>query len=191
MNIDNINTIFFDWHGVLENGSFHAMRESLVAKYPERESLRERIQQRGEQYARGEITSDDFWSFLAEVTSAEDAILAKNARFQFDPNEKLWEMLPDLSKKYDIYILSDCPDDKAEFIREKYDLSVFNGVYFSYEFGKTKRDPTFFTDVLTKTKAHAESSCMVDDSERKVKVAKELKFQTILFRNASDLQQLL
>jgi len=183
--------IFFDWHGVLEVGSFHAIREHLVSTFSCKVGLREQIQQRGRAYASGSMTSDQFWSELAMLTSVEARDQAKEERFKKQPREELWSLLPSLAKRYDLYILSDCPRDKAEFIEERYDLTSFNDVFWSYKYGTTKRDGKFFTDVLSELGIHTREALIVDDSATKIDIAAELGIAGILFTSITDLSTLL
>jgi len=191
MKVGGIQAIFFDWHGVLENGSFRQMREDFVAKYPENESLGDSIQIIGRKYAIGEMSPEEFWSSLAAMTSKEGVAKVHSRRFQHDPNKALWAKIPELASKYALFILSDCSEDKAAFVRDHYDLSLFTDTFFSYQFKKTKTDPSFFADVLETAGESASSACMVDDSARKLEVAKEVGMETILFKSAEDIKSLL
>jgi len=58
--------------------------------------------------------------------------------------------------------------------------------YYSYNVGKTKSDPRFFSYVLRSLRINAKDCIFIDDNESNVKLAKDVGIASILFRNINQ-----
>lgn len=185
-----IKAIIFDWHGVLDMGSFmQALQDVSERTGKNFRELYEGLTEEKEACWRGELPPEGFFVCIQRalgITDEErDSIHA--AYMPIVPNEALWALLPSLKQQYTLGILSNAPSDKVAAIRKTMDLSFFDAVFFSCEKGKSKLDPTFFLDVA-QALGEAPKDCLyVDDQLRYVETAERLGFQGCVFTQIDDL----
>ncbi len=184
-----IKAIVFDWHGVLDLVKFEGLVHKLaeLSKKPI-EELKVTIKFSEREYARGS-NPDKFWDEIKSLLNLTDEQVqeAQNYILKVERNQSLWDLLPSLSIKYSLVILSDCPQDKMEIIKNDSDLSIFRRTYFSCESKLLKSDNIFFSNVLKDLNLKAEECLYVDDSLKNVEIAKRLGFDTCLFSTTKDL----
>lgn len=178
-----VKTLIFDWHGVLDHTTF----ESFVTKSSlPVQKIKSMIHVDERAYSAGRMEPAEFWEIMGKKFPVSRPFLQKikNYILSFAPNEMLWNKLPELRKRYQLAILSDCPADKLAVIREKADLDFFIETHFSCEQHLTKDQDTFFlklTEVLQKDP----TQCLyIDDSKTHIATAQRLGFQTHLFQSA-------
>ena len=75
----------------------------------------------------------------------------------------------------------------ANYIRNKFDLSVFDNLFFSNELGMRKPHLEIFEHVLKEIKTDANDSIFIDDKQENLDAAAQLGIKTILFQDAEQL----
>jgi HAD superfamily hydrolase (TIGR01509 family) len=68
-------------------------------------------------------------------------------------------------------------------------LSEFKQTFFSYELGKTKKEPETFQEVLEKMSCQASECWLIDDSAENTKVAASVGIHGIQFKDAQRLRR--
>lgn len=101
------------------------------------------------------------------------------------------EIARQLSKKYDLTLLSDHAREWVAYITQIHPFidQIFTQVYFSYQYGKTKRDPALFEMVLEELRTVPGRCLFIDDSERNISVASSVGLRVIQFKNANQLRE--
>ena len=182
--MSKIKAIIFDWHGVLDKVKFENMvkllsEKSTISLEDTKRILKDECNERG--YVTGVIETSTFWRLVGERFHEENAQIAKEMILSFSSNYGLWSVLPFLSSKYFLTILSDCPQDKVDTIKNIVNLSQYFKMYhFSSFIGKSKDDDAFFKmkDIGYKQ----EEMIYVDDNPKHIETARRLGFKTFLFR---------
>lgn len=99
-------------------------------------------------------------------------------------------ILRQLLQKYDVFLLSDHAREWARHIRVIHPfIGEFKQVFFSYELGKTKKNPETFNEVLMSISCRAEECWLIDDSAQNIGTAASIGVNGILFRNAKQLHK--
>ncbi len=198
-----IKAIFFDYHGVLDKRTFKGLLHILARhshdpktdlKFEEHlEKIIKKYSKLGDKYASGDVSSNEFWKTLKkDGFSNKEINLAKKYILKVEKNKGLWKLLPSLRQKYHIGILSDCPQDKTQLIRETMDLTKhFDNWFFSSDFKLTKNDMKFFRLMVSNGRFSTNECLFVDDSEKNVDFAKKLNFQGHVYRNNEYLKKLI
>lgn len=187
-----IKAIIFDWHGVLDNTKL----EDLFKKTAELSSipiivLKNNLKNYTRDYALGIISSKIFWNRFVEFTALpnESITSLRNYINAIELNTELWNLLPELKKKYSLVILSDCPKEKVETIRNLLNLKLFNYTFFSAETHMDKNTESFFMLVTDSLKLKPKDCLFIDDSKNKVSLANKMGFSTYLFKNTYEFEK--
>jgi HAD superfamily hydrolase (TIGR01509 family) len=91
-------------------------------------------------------------------------------------------ILDRLKPRYDLVLLSDHALEWMTYVRTVHSFfDKFGALFFSYELGQTKSDPTTFALVLDALGREAQQCLFVDDSERNVAVARSAGLPSIRF----------
>jgi FMN phosphatase YigB (HAD superfamily) len=87
----------------------------------------------------------------------------------FEEIEGTVPLLVGLSANYEIILLSDHAKEWVAYIKSAHPfLGVFRETFFSYELGKTKKDPNTFLEVLERMKYRASECLFIDDNPRNI-----------------------
>ena len=96
-------------------------------------------------------------------------------------------VLDRLKPRYELVLLSDHALEWMVYIRMTHSfLAKFGALFFSYELGQTKSNPTTFAQVLDQLGLEAKQCLFVDDSERNVAVARSAGLPSIRFVGAGS-----
>ncbi len=103
------------------------------------------------------------------------------------------EIALELSMKYPLVLLSDHAREWAAYILEVHPFirQIFTRVYFSYQYGKIKRDRELFDVVLHDLTTKPEHCLFIDDSARNIDVALSVGLRAIRFQHANKLREAL
>ena len=106
---------------------------------------------------------------------------------QITPNIDLLKYLSDLSKKYQIIIVSDNLFDLANKLEKvlKNDFDKYPKFY-SYEYGLTKKDGLLST-VINNLNLIPQNCLFIDDSQTNIDVGNQLEIHSLLFKNNYEL----
>ncbi|MFH0954764.1 MAG: HAD family phosphatase [Candidatus Micrarchaeota archaeon] len=197
-----IKAVVFDMGGVVLVGKFELIIQRVSEKLGIDKSILEGLGQ--DEYEKkaltGKMSHKEFLELLKKKAGLHQSIeqlqsIWKAAYLEVMPvNEGLLEIAKKLKKKYKVALLSNLNDFHAEITKERGLFEPFDPCLLSCEVGLAKPDPKIFELVLKKMKLLANECVFVDDRERHLKPAKEMGFQTILFKNneqlVNDLQKL-
>lgn len=92
---------------------------------------------------------------------------------------------------YNIYILSNIPEDDTKYLRSCGVFDNIDGGVFSYEYKKIKPDPEIFHILLKKYDLKASECLFLDDRKDNVVVASNLGFETIEVKDSSKVIDLI
>ena len=108
------------------------------------------------------------------------------------PLEKNIEYIKELKKiGYNVYILSNIPEDDTKYLRSCGVFDNIDGGVFSYEYKKIKPDPEIFHILLKKYNLLASECLFLDDRKDNVVTASDLGFETIEVNNSSKVIDLI
>jgi len=188
--------IFFDYHGVLDRHNFQEMLEMLAKESFKqgdfgvyRQSFYEKYAVLCNAYAAGQILPEHFWSKLLKdgldidlLSKARDYILT------IEKNQDLIKQINAIKKRFELGILSDCPLDKLEFLKNSWQLKrYFKHTLFSSEIGLDKQDPEYFLEMQYQTKYQRSEIFYIDENPENVSVAKKLGFEAVVYNDKIDL----
>lgn len=92
---------------------------------------------------------------------------------------------------YNVYILSNIPEDDTKYLRSCGVFDNIDGGIFSYEYKKIKPDPEIFHILLKKYDLKASECLFLDDRKDNVFAAKQLGFETIEVKDSSKVIDLI
>lgn len=92
---------------------------------------------------------------------------------------------------YNVYILSNIPEDDTKYLRSCGVFDNIGGGVFSYEYKKIKPDPEIFHILLKKYDLKASECLFLDDRKDNVVVASNLGFETIEVKDSSKVIDLI
>jgi len=97
----------------------------------------------------------------------------------------------ELKKKgFNIVVLANESKKAMDIKIKKFGLSkLFSRIYCSAHLGMAKPDKKIFKHVLKELKQSPEETVFIDDKERNIEVAQQLKMNAILFRNIKQLKK--
>lgn len=200
--MSNIKNILFDFGGVIisldKENAVNRFREIGVDQIDE--YLGE-FRQKGIflQLEEGTISREEFYKELRLLTgkniSTEDMDSGWMA-FLLDIPEYKYQLLKDLRKKYNVYLLSNTNPIVMEWATSS-DFAptgenihdFFDKCYLSYEIGCAKPDKRIFDHVLKDANIKAEETLFLDDGTSNIEVAKEMGFQVYLANQDEDLRK--
>lgn len=179
-----IEAIIFDWHGVLDATTYRGFSKFLAGVTgKDADWIRGQVSAREQQYIRGEITPDVFWSELKAKLNLSDSQYeqAREHLLTVRLNHDLWAQLPELQKQHQLAILSDCPPDKLAVIRKAASFEYFAATQFSCQSGMGKEVPAFFLAVCARLGIQPAQCLYVDDTSKHIETSSKLGFLTHLF----------
>lgn len=92
---------------------------------------------------------------------------------------------------YNVYILSNIPEDDTKYLRSLGVFDTIDGGVFSYEYKKIKPDPEIFHILLEKYNLKASECLFLDDQKDNVVAASNLGFETIEVKDSSKVIDLI
>lgn len=153
-------------------------------------------------YEDGKLDAPQFYKALRELAnneniSDEEIDLAWQAFAVAIPDYK-YNMLKELRKTYNVYLLSNTNPSMMKWARSK-DFSptsepidaFFDKCYLSYEIGHTKPDKAIYEYIIKDSGMNPAETLFFDDGEANIKAAQELGFQTHLTNQDEDLTKVI
>ena len=186
---EGIEAVLFDFGGVLpEEGFRHGLYRiaGLNSLDPEGffETARDLIAACG--YLTGRATEALYFARLRDATGIrqDDAELRRIILGGFVLRDSMLSVVEGLrSRGVRVAILSDQTDWLAELDGRMHFSPLFEKVYNSYETGKSKYDPSQFTDVLADMGLAPRRALFIDDTEGHVLRARSQGLHAIHYRN--------
>jgi len=151
-------------------------------------------------YETGKLDTEQFRNQIRKVAGIEmsDQTFneAWNAMLVRFPEDRI-ALLKVLSKRYDLYMLSNTSALHVKFFEKMYletageaMQEVFKKLYYSHEIGWHKPDPEAWEYVIRDAAIKAEETLFLDDNIHNIKAAQELGFQAIHIHERTNLMNL-
>lgn len=201
-----LKSIIFDWGGVI----CYPITKRLVAKVKEQFDADERAIRKAyfkdlHDYEIGRLSDDEFWqSFCRELgITVDEKVLMDIVRDVEQLDKEVYNIIKHLkkTKRYKLVLLSNNIPVMVNYIKNKFDLSVFDHLFFSNELGMRKPHLEIFEHVLNKINSDnadkiksninsisAEETVFIDDKQENLDAAAQLGIKCILFQNAEQLK---
>jgi len=193
-----IETILFDLGKVLIDFNFQTGVEELHASCAiSRDRFEEVLWDATwiRRYERGEISTDEFHSYLCESASLEMALpdFLRTWSSVFLPDLLVSEeLLASLKRNYPLILVSNTNEAHIEFIRSRYSvLDYFDQHIYSYEVGSLKPDRKIFERAIQVSGRRPQELFFADDREENVLAARELGILGHQFKTESLLVEAL
>ncbi len=185
----SVSTILFDYGGVLAEEGFAQglaaiAKENSLDPAPFFHAATEAIYACG--YVTGQSTEQDYWRLLRSQTGirGEDQALTEAILSRFTLRPKMLATVRRLRKQgVNPVILSDQTDWLDRLNERQPFFQEFSKVFNSFHLGKTKREASLFSDVLTALKVEPRQTLFVDDNQGHIDRAAALGLQTHLFQS--------
>ncbi len=159
----------------------------VQAKNPAAE--REEIRTHYHRACLGEISSRAFWEAVG-LGGEFPYIETEYLYTQLHINREIYTVLPRLSAKYHLSILSNDVAEWSEVLQQKYLLKAFfSPNVISGSVGLRKPDPAIYRYALTQLQADAGECVFVDDREQNLLPARELGMHVFRFGEQTDADQ--
>lgn len=147
-----IKAIIFDRHGVLDKVTGESIRAKIAsyAPFDTPETVKEKLRETWKQYDLGIIQPADARAIVQETFqfTEEQTQSCKDHLDSIDPIQPIRDIIPQLQQTYTLWILSDCPKDKKEYIEKNWDLSPFSFQFRSCDYAKSKQDGEDFFEMM-------------------------------------------
>ena len=189
-----IETVLFDLGKVLIDFNFDTTIRALHASCSISRDQFERVlfdKSWIRRYERGEISTEDFHSYLCEAASLNMGLpeFLRTWSSVFSPDLMVSEdLLAALKRRYSLILVSNTNEAHAGFIREKYRVfDYFDHHVLSYEVGSLKPDVRIFERAIAAAGRPAEDLFFTDDREENVAAARRLGIHAHRFVSESRL----
>ncbi|NDV77456.1 HAD family phosphatase [Dysgonomonas sp. 511] len=198
-----IKNILFDFGGVIINiNKKKALKRFAEIGFPNIDEYLGEFRQKGIflEYEEGKINQEDFYKEFRKLAGRED-ISDKDidsgwlAFLDGLPEYKL-ELLKELRKKYNVYLLSNTNPaimgwaTTPDFSPEGLPIGAFfDKCYISYKIGCAKPDKEIYEHVIADSGMNPAETIFFDDGKTNIEVAQQLGFQTYLTDQAEDLRK--
>lgn len=185
-----IKVVFFDFGGVLIETVHSTFAEEVRKRYdvdPRGASCWWR--EKDDDYYAGRLDGRTFFEGYAEALGLVVAPDVLETLYLTCLRKKpgAWEMAHGLAERVTLSVISDMAPAPTEYIREHFDLGLFDGPLFSSDVGMTKRDERLFRFALGTQGIVAAEGLLIDDTPRNLSVAAEMGMDTVLFESEQQL----
>ena len=189
-----IKAIIFDYVGVLVGNFGNPFYNCLnkLTKKPT-EEIKNTFRKHWNKLKIGKIDDNAFWKEMSkELTlSPQDIEEAKKVALKIcEPKKETLDLVKQLSKKYDLYLLSNSCYGWSEHSYNTNGLKLyFKHSFFSHNLKLAKPDPKIYQYALKKTHLKPEEIIYVDDKIENVNAAKKLGMHGILFKDLNSFKE--
>ncbi len=190
-----IKVIIFDWGGVLTKGRHtdsiirlleKKFNTSIKNHRPSFVSFMDMIDFK-------DIGFEDFVDrvnreFQLGITTEEMRAIFSQAII---PNKEVLNLVRGLRKEYRVVALSNNSKVTVHLLKTSHEstLDLFEKAYISFEVGKHKPNRDFFEYVLDDLNLEAGQCVFIDDNQKNVEVAGKIGINSILYKNAKQLEK--
>jgi HAD superfamily hydrolase (TIGR01509 family) len=179
-----IKAILLDFGGVIAEEGFQEGLYAIARKFGLNQKrffqmANEAVYNSG--YVTGRGSEKDYWSDVRHHSSimATDEELRQEILSRFIPRDWMLEAVRSMRQRgIKTAILSDQSDWLDELDLRYHFFQYFDAVFNSFHLGKTKRDPTFFGEILQALKVSAGETFFVDDNIGHIERAAAAGLQT-------------
>ena len=188
-----INTIIFDWGGVLIKGTHTG---GVIRIIEERFGLKDTFSLIDSQMVildSGESNLEEFTETINKEYSITIPLDEMNSIFEeaIVPDDEMMDLVKRLKKKYKLILLSNNNHPTIKILRQKYQqmLALFEKVYLSAELKIRKPDKKLFDYVINDLGLKPEECLFIDDKEKNIKGSEAAGMKGILFENISQFRK--
>ena len=190
-NLYMIDTVFFDWGGVIAQDPGDDFLKEILRERGASERLMEEINQKYMQkFMRGEFTEHDYWQALKHEYGFEPPVSTGTTFLSWQGTETIPAAI-DLVR--DVQASGRTAAILSNVIMPAYSALYDAGVYDEFDVvitscteGVAKPEPEIFQLALERAIARAGNSLFIDDKEHNIDIAKQLGFHTILAKHPSQ-----
>ena len=201
--VNNINTIIFDFGGVLLNLNMQACVNAFACLgYDRIDELIDHYKQKGIflLFEEGKISADDFFVELQKIVgnpiSREKLKKAYLAFIEDIPAYKL-ELILRLRKQYKILMLSNINEFIFDYCKENHFIAnghvfedYFDKAYLSFEMGICKPSKLIFEQMIEDAGLIPQQCLFLDDGTKNIEMAQTMGFQTYHVKPQEDFSYL-
>jgi len=136
-------------------------------------------------FQKGYMSPQEFWKkiFIGLTTEEYKNYVEAEYEKRFGKNFEVYAIAKQLSKKYDLYLLSNSNFLQGKSYRKQKLYEPFKKIFLSHEIHQMKPFPSIFNHFLSQTKLNANECLFIDDSTVNTTIAAALGFKTIVFQN--------
>lgn len=202
MTFKNVKNILFDFGGVIISlNKQNAINRFKEIGFEDIENYLTAFRQKGIflQYETGEVDRETFlkeFQKLGNNKATMEEIDSAWLAFLLDIPAYKYQLLKDLRKKYNVYMLSNTNPSVAQWAHSSgfspEGASVdeyFDKCYLSFELGCAKPDRKIFDLIIEDSGMVPEETLFFDDGPANIEIAKELGFQVYLTDQDEDLRK--
>lgn len=202
MTFKNVKNILFDFGGVIVSlNKQNAINRFKEIGFADIENYLTAFRQKGIflQYETGEVDRETFlkeFQRLGNNKATMEEIDSAWLAFLLDIPDYKYQLLKDLRKQYNVYMLSNTNPSVAAWAHSPgfspEGLSVdqyFDKCYLSFELGCAKPDRKIFDLIVKDSGMVPEETLFFDDGPANIEIAKELGFQVYLTDQDEDLRK--
>jgi len=190
--LKGIENIILDLGGVIINLNHELTWQAFQRYFPNNfHEVFEKVKHEEvlERYETGHLSSDEFLGFFCldnNKINKQEIIMAWNSMLLDIPKERIL-LIKELSKSYNIFLLSNTNEIHYNFIENYYRnqnentpfSSLFSKVYLSYQLGHRKPNKEIFEQVIKDAKINPSLTLFIDDSLEHIQAAKALGIKAI------------
>ncbi len=148
-----------------------------------------------DEYCRGRMTEDEFWSRVCAKNSWQGDVVAARAALRRNFHSEIpgtVSVLREVAEEHDTYLLSDHGREWIEYIRGVHDFfKVFKRQFLSYDLGSRKSERVTFEKVLAELDIPPGEMLFIDDNAGNIEVARSAGIDAVHFTGAEELRKAL
>lgn len=190
-----VKCVTFDFGGVIAEEGFREGMRAITLRFgldPE-ETIEMAFKLVFEtRFVEGGCTEAELWDLFRKRTgiSADDATLRDMVLTRFVVRPWMLDLAKSLRKEgYIVAMLTDQAGWLKELDLKTPFLHLFDPVVNSWETGKTKKDPTSFTDLASAVGLDPQEILFVDDDEGNIERAASVGLKTILYMDRESFEE--
>lgn len=128
---------------------------------------------------------------IYNINNEELDKIAEKIAFQFEPNSKIWQVIPDLAKKYKLAVINNGASFTLPHFKKLAPIDRYFPLFLcSGQIGFKKPNPEIYQLALEKLECLASECVFIDDLQENVEGAKALGIKSILWTKDSKIQDL-
>lgn len=199
----NVKNLLFDFGGVIVSlNKQNALNRFKEIGFENIDQYLNEFRQEGIflEYEEGKLTPQEFYAEFRRLAGKEDIsdkdIDSAWLAFLIGIPEYKFQLLKDLRKKYNVYLLSNTNPSimnwafSKDFSPEGLPISAyFDKCYLSFELGVAKPDKKIFELILEDSGMNPAETLFLDDGKTNVEIGKEFGFQVYQANQDEDLRE--